>query len=84
MPAAAPTKTKYEAIIGLETHCQLCTETKIFSPASTAFGADPNTPRRSDCAGNAGGAARAESKGAGICRQSRFGAELPDCPLLEV
>jgi aspartyl-tRNA(Asn)/glutamyl-tRNA(Gln) amidotransferase subunit B len=43
MPAAAPTKTKYEAIIGLETHCQLCTETKIFSPASTAFGADPNT-----------------------------------------
>jgi aspartyl-tRNA(Asn)/glutamyl-tRNA(Gln) amidotransferase subunit B len=36
-------KTQYEAIIGLETHCQLCTETKIFSPASTAFGADPNT-----------------------------------------
>lgn len=43
MPAAAPAKTKYEAIIGLETHCQLCTETKIFSPASTTFGADPNT-----------------------------------------
>jgi aspartyl-tRNA(Asn)/glutamyl-tRNA(Gln) amidotransferase subunit B len=43
MPAAAPAKTKYEAIIGLETHCQLCTATKIFSPASTTFGADPNT-----------------------------------------
>jgi aspartyl-tRNA(Asn)/glutamyl-tRNA(Gln) amidotransferase subunit B len=43
MPAAAPVKTTYEAIIGLETHCQLCTETKIFSPASTRFGADPNT-----------------------------------------
>lgn len=43
--AAAKPKTKiqYEAIIGLETHCQLCTETKIFSPASTTFGADPNT-----------------------------------------
>ncbi|HEY9736396.1 MAG TPA: Asp-tRNA(Asn)/Glu-tRNA(Gln) amidotransferase subunit GatB [Trichocoleus sp.] len=43
MTSAAPVKTEYEAIIGLETHCQLCTETKIFSPASTAFGADPNT-----------------------------------------
>ncbi len=43
MTTAAPAKTKYEAVIGLETHCQLCTETKIFSPASTAFGAAPNT-----------------------------------------
>ena len=43
MTTAAPVKTEYEAIIGLETHCQLCTETKIFSPASTAFGAEPNT-----------------------------------------
>lgn len=37
------TKTQYEAVIGLETHCQLSTETKIFSSSSTAFGADPNT-----------------------------------------
>lgn len=36
-------KTEYEAIIGLETHCQLSTETKIFSSSSTKFGADPNT-----------------------------------------
>ncbi|MEM9116548.1 MAG: Asp-tRNA(Asn)/Glu-tRNA(Gln) amidotransferase subunit GatB [Cyanobacteria bacterium P01_F01_bin.56] len=43
MTSAAPTKTQYEAVIGLETHCQLSTETKIFSPSSTAFGADPNT-----------------------------------------
>ncbi len=43
MTAAAPAKTEYEAIIGLETHVQLGTETKIFSPAATAFGADPNT-----------------------------------------
>jgi aspartyl-tRNA(Asn)/glutamyl-tRNA(Gln) amidotransferase subunit B len=35
--------TAYEAVIGLETHCQLSTETKIFTPSSTAFGADPNT-----------------------------------------
>ncbi|MBP0004791.1 MAG: Asp-tRNA(Asn)/Glu-tRNA(Gln) amidotransferase subunit GatB [Cyanobacteria bacterium SBC] len=43
MTAAAPTKTEYEAVIGLETHCQLNTETKIFSNSSTQFGADPNT-----------------------------------------
>ncbi|MGD1859264.1 MAG: Asp-tRNA(Asn)/Glu-tRNA(Gln) amidotransferase subunit GatB [Leptolyngbyaceae cyanobacterium] len=43
MTSAAPTKTQYEAVIGLETHCQLSTATKIFSPSSTTFGADPNT-----------------------------------------
>lgn len=43
MTTAAPAKTEYEAIIGLETHCQLSTATKIFSPSSTQFGADPNT-----------------------------------------
>ncbi|HIK33735.1 MAG TPA: Asp-tRNA(Asn)/Glu-tRNA(Gln) amidotransferase subunit GatB [Oscillatoriales cyanobacterium M59_W2019_021] len=43
MTAAAPTKTQYEAIIGLETHCQLSTHTKIFSSSSTEFGATPNT-----------------------------------------
>lgn len=43
MTIAAPTKTQYEAVIGLETHCQLSTETKIFSQSSTAFGAEPNT-----------------------------------------
>lgn len=43
MTAATPVKTEYEAIIGLETHCQLSTNTKIFSNSSTAFGADPNT-----------------------------------------
>ncbi|MBE7382561.1 MAG: Asp-tRNA(Asn)/Glu-tRNA(Gln) amidotransferase subunit GatB [Leptolyngbya sp. SIO1E4] len=43
MTSAAPAKTQYEAVIGLETHCQLSTQTKIFSPSSTVFGADPNT-----------------------------------------
>ncbi|KEI66792.1 GatB [Planktothrix agardhii NIVA-CYA 126/8] len=42
MTATANVKTEYEAIIGLETHCQLNTETKIFSNSSTKFGADPN------------------------------------------
>ncbi|NER95434.1 MAG: Asp-tRNA(Asn)/Glu-tRNA(Gln) amidotransferase subunit GatB [Symploca sp. SIO1B1] len=43
MTTAARVKTQYEAIIGLETHCQLSTQTKIFCSASTAFGATPNT-----------------------------------------
>ncbi|MBA3591321.1 Asp-tRNA(Asn)/Glu-tRNA(Gln) amidotransferase subunit GatB [Methylibium sp.] len=33
----------YEVVIGLETHTQLATASKIFSGASTAFGASPNT-----------------------------------------
>jgi aspartyl-tRNA(Asn)/glutamyl-tRNA(Gln) amidotransferase subunit B len=33
----------WEIVIGLETHVQLKTRSKIFSPASTAFGAAPNT-----------------------------------------
>ena len=37
------TQTEYEPIIGLETHCQLGTATKIFSNSSTEFGATPNT-----------------------------------------
>ncbi len=33
----------WEVIIGLETHAQLSTQSKIFSNASTSFGAAPNT-----------------------------------------
>jgi aspartyl-tRNA(Asn)/glutamyl-tRNA(Gln) amidotransferase subunit B len=33
----------WEVVIGLETHVQLATRSKIFSGASTAFGAPPNT-----------------------------------------
>ncbi|MBI2291387.1 MAG: Asp-tRNA(Asn)/Glu-tRNA(Gln) amidotransferase subunit GatB [Betaproteobacteria bacterium] len=34
---------KWETVIGLETHAQLSTRSKIFSGAPTAFGAAPNT-----------------------------------------
>ena len=34
---------QWEVVIGLETHVQLSTDSKIFSGASTAFGAEPNT-----------------------------------------
>ncbi len=34
---------EWETVIGLEIHAQLATRSKIFSGASTAYGADPNT-----------------------------------------
>lgn len=34
---------EYEAVIGLEVHIQLSTDSKIFCGSSTAFGAEPNT-----------------------------------------
>ena len=34
---------KYEAVIGLEIHCELKTKTKIFCGCATGFGADQNT-----------------------------------------
>ncbi len=37
------TATDWEIVIGLEVHTQLATRSKIFSGASTAFGAAPNT-----------------------------------------
>ncbi len=33
----------WEVVIGIETHAQLSTQSKIFSGASTRFGAEPNT-----------------------------------------
>ena len=35
-------EAQWEVVIGLETHAQLKTQSKIFSGASTAFGAEPN------------------------------------------
>lgn len=34
---------KYEVVIGLEVHCQLLTDSKIFASDANLFGADPNT-----------------------------------------
>ncbi len=34
---------EWETVIGLEIHAQLATKSKIFSAASTAYGAEPNT-----------------------------------------
>ena len=41
--AEAGNELAWEAVIGLETHVQLGTESKIFTTASTTYGSDPNT-----------------------------------------
>ncbi len=43
--------TDYEAVIGLEVHAQLLTESKIFCGCSTRFGAPPNTNTCPVCLG---------------------------------
>ncbi len=42
-PLSGPIIRGFEVVIGLETHTQLSTASKIFSGASTRFGAAPNT-----------------------------------------
>ncbi len=45
---------EYEAVIGLEVHAQLLTESKIFCGCSAAFGAEPNTHTCPVCTGMPG------------------------------
>lgn len=55
MPAAAPISAaldRYEAVIGIEVHCQLKTASKMFCGCSTAYdGAAPNTHTCPVCLG---------------------------------
>ncbi len=44
----------YEAVIGLEVHAQLLTESKAFAPVSTEFGGSPNTQVSPLCLGHPG------------------------------
>jgi aspartyl-tRNA(Asn)/glutamyl-tRNA(Gln) amidotransferase subunit B len=46
--------TEYEAVIGLEIHAQLLTESKIFCSCPTTFGAEPNTQVCPVCLGMPG------------------------------
>jgi len=45
---------RYEAVIGLEVHAQMLTDTKIFCGCSTRFGAEPNTQTCQICIGMPG------------------------------
>jgi aspartyl-tRNA(Asn)/glutamyl-tRNA(Gln) amidotransferase subunit B len=42
---------RWEIVVGLEVHCQLKTDTKIFCDCSTSFGAPPNTHTCPVCLG---------------------------------
>lgn len=41
-PTSISPNSSWQAVIGLEVHVQLNTRSKIFSPAATAYGAEPN------------------------------------------
>ena len=41
--------TRYEPVIGLETHVELGTVSKMFCGCSTTFGAEPNTQTCPSC-----------------------------------
>ncbi len=43
MAVATTTRTKFEAVIGLEVHLQLLTRSKVFCACSTRFGDPPNS-----------------------------------------
>ena len=45
---------RYETVIGIETHCELGTATKMFCACPTVFGADPNTQVCPVCLGEPG------------------------------
>ena len=42
---------RYETVIGIETHCELGTATKMFCACPTVFGAEPNTQTCPVCLG---------------------------------
>jgi aspartyl-tRNA(Asn)/glutamyl-tRNA(Gln) amidotransferase subunit B len=90
--SALPT---YEAIIGLEVHAQLSTESKIFCGCSTRFGAEPNSQICPVCTGQPGvlpvlngqavdhGLRLALALGCTVRRRSRFARKnyfYPDLP----
>jgi aspartyl-tRNA(Asn)/glutamyl-tRNA(Gln) amidotransferase subunit B len=51
MSVATEVRTKYEAVIGLEVHVQLLTQSKIFCSCSTRFGDPPNSNTCPVCLG---------------------------------
>ncbi len=54
----AGAKEDWELVIGLEVHAQISSRAKLFSGASTLFGAEPNCKRQFRRRGDAGDAAR--------------------------
>ena len=80
----------WETVIGLEVHCELATETKLFCGCPNEFGAEPNTYVCPVCLGlpgslpvlnAAGGGVRPAGRGGAALRRAR-GVDLPPEELL--
>ncbi len=80
-PARAPEarggSLAFEAVIGLEVHAQLLTDTKIFCGCPTSFGAPPNTHVCPVCLGLPGALAGAEPPRSRTGHARGAGARLP-------
>ncbi len=54
MSASKPVPDGWQVVIGLETHCQLATTSKLFCGCANQFGAPPNTQVCAVCSGQPG------------------------------
>ena len=66
----------WETVIGLETHVELATRTKIFCSCTTAFGGAPNTHCCPVCTGMPGTLPVMNKAVMALRGQGRTGAEL--------
>src|SRR3954469_23018246 len=71
---------RYEPVIGLETHVELGTRTKMFCGCPTGFGAEPNTQTCPTCLGLPGSMPAVNAKG--VESAIRIGLAL-DCEIEE-
>ena len=76
--------SRYEPVIGLETHVELGTATKMFCGCPTAFGAEPNTQVCPVCLGLPGSLPVANRTAIEYDDPHRAGAELHDRRLVPV
>ena len=74
----------WETVIGLETHVELATRTKIFCSCTTAFGGAPNTHCCPVCTGMPGTLPVLNKAVVRLRGQGRTGAELRHHPLPQV
>ena len=74
----------YEAVIGIECHVELKTETKMFCGCRNVFGGEPNTQHLSGLSGHARRAARAQRAGHRTHAARGLGLRCGDSRVLEV
>ena len=79
MAIAAETRTKYEAVIGIECHVELKTASKMFCGCKNEFGGEPNSKVCPVCLGFPGALPVANGKAIELIVKAglAFGAEVP-------